>query len=395
MDCKNNRNISENRKIYSDKSHRPHRLQNRSKKVLAAVTVMMLTIMTAALLTACSPQSNEMNSTAENKQDKTDVSRESDTGSLSTEPVSKDVFAMDTYMTLTAYGEGASEALDKAEKEILRIEELVSTGIKTSEISQINQEGEAHVSKDTEELILRSRELYKDTDGVFDISIYPVMKAWGFTDQNYRIPDQAELAGLLDLMGADGISVENGHMSVSKEGMQIDLGGIAKGYTSGRVMDIFRENGIEHAVISLGGNVQTLNDKPDGSSWRVAIENPENTSDYIGILEVKNKAVITSGGYERYFEENGKIYHHIIDPSTGYPADSGLTSVTIVSEDGTLADGLSTSLFIMGKEKAEAYWRKHADRFDVIFVEEDGTVSVSEGIADAFTSDNKWQTIGR
>lgn len=174
------------------------------------------------------------------------------------------------------------------------------------------------------------------------------------------------------------------------EGVEIDLGGIAKGYTSGRIMAIFEKYGIQSGIVSLGGNVQLYGTKADGSPWKVAIQNPDTSTDaadYIGILEIKDKAVITSGGYERYFEQDGKTYHHILDPDTGYPAESGLTSVTIVSEDGTLADGLSTSLFIMGKKKALEYWRAHADSFDVILVEEDGTITLSEGIQDEFSSD--------
>ena len=116
---------------------------------------------------------------------------------------------------------------------------------------------------------------------------------------------------------------------------------------------------------------------------------PDEDRNYLGILQAKDKAVITSGGYERYFEKNGKNYHHIIDPSTGYPAENGLISVTIVSDDGTLADGLSTSLFIMGKEKAEKFWKKYSDKFDVILLTDDDQLYVSEGIADDFQSDYK------
>ena len=196
-------------------------------------------------------------------------------------------------------------------------------------------------------------------------------------------------------MGADNVLYDENKQEVTldKEGMKIDLGGIAKGYTSSKVMDIFKENGISSAVISLGGNVQALNGKPDGSDWRVAVENPADTENYLGVLSIKDKAVITSGGYERYFEQDGKTYHHIIDPSTGYPANNGLTSVTIVSDDGTLADGLSTSLFIMGPEKAQEYWKKHSDEFDTILVKDDGSILVSEGIADNFTSESDFMVI--
>ena len=196
-------------------------------------------------------------------------------------------------------------------------------------------------------------------------------------------------------MGADHVLYDEKKQEVTlnKEGMKIDLGGIAKGYTSSKVMDIFKENGISSAVISLGGNVQTLNGKPDGSDWRVAVENPADTGSYIGVLSIKDKVVITSGGYERYFKQDGKTYHHIIDPATGYPANNGLTSVTIVSDDGTLADGLSTSLFIMGPEKAQKYWKEHSDEFDTILVKDDGSILVSEGLAEYFTSESDFTII--
>ena len=137
--------------------------------------------------------------------------------------------------------------------------------------------------------------------------------------------------------------------------------------------------------MNLGGNVQTVGFKPDGSEWRIGIQDPEDENDMLGVVQTHDAAVITSGGYERNFEEDGVVYHHIIDPVTGYPADSGLISVTIVSEDGTLADGLSTSLFIMGKDKAIEYWKAHSKDFDFVLCEDDGTLVVSKGLKDKFT----------
>ncbi len=313
----------------------------------------------------------------------------------SEEPVTKEIFAMDTYMTLSAYGKNAAKALDVAEEEIKNIEELVSTGKDTSEISILNKGGSHKVSKTTGYMIERSLELYKKTNGAFDISIYPVMKIWGFTDQNYKIPDKKELKQTLKKVDASKVQYDSKSQQVTfkNKGMEIDLGGIAKGYTSDRVIEILKENGVDSAVISLGGNVKTLNKKPDGSDWRIAVEDPKDSSKFVGILTLSDKAVITSGGYQRYFEQDGQRYHHIIDPSTGYPANSGLTSVSIVAKDGTLADGLSTSLFIMGKEKASDYWREHSDEFDAVLVEDDGTVLVTEGLKDCFTSDSNWEVI--
>lgn len=302
---------------------------------------------------------------------------------------SQDIFAMDTYMTVTAYGEGASGAVSDAVAEIERLDALLSTGDENSEIYQINQNGGGSISEDTSYLLERALEIWKSTDGCFEIGIYPLMQAWGFTDDNYKVPDETTLKKLLPLADSSKITFDEKDRTVTfvQEGMEIDFGGIAKGYTSGRIMDIFREHGISSAMVSLGGNVQVLGTKTDGTKWRVAVQNPNDTESYLGVLETQDRAVITSGGYERYFEQDGKTYQHILDPKTGYPAESGLTSVTIVSADGTLADGLSTSLFVMGKEKAIAYWRAHKEEFDAILVEEDGTVSVTENIADSFTPD--------
>ena len=170
---------------------------------------------------------------------------------------------------------------------------------------------------------------------------------------------------------------------------EMDLGGIAKGYTSARVMEIFREYGITSGMVSLGGNVQTLNIRPDGKPWQIGIQNPNGQQgSLLAVLSVENKAVITSGGYERYFEEDGNTYIHILNPKTGYPADSGLVSVSVISENGMLADALSTSLYLMGEEQAAGYWRTHADEFDMILETEDGTLYVTEGISQEIQTDN-------
>ena len=359
-----------------------------------AVAMLLATVFTAGMLSGCGTSGDtEKSKNDSRKAVEQTTQAEADTNSKAQneedKSESRDIFAMDTYMTLTAYGKNAKKALDAAVDEINNIEQLVSTGIDSSEVSQINKNGKGSVSETTGYLIKRSKEIYDSTNGVFDITIYPIMQAWGFPTENYRVPGKKELKKLRGLMGADHVLYDEKKQEVTlnKEGMKIDLGGIAKGYTSSKVMDIFKENGISSAVISLGGNVQTLNGKPDGSDWRVAVENPADTGSYIGVLSIKDKAVITSGGYERYFKQDGKTYHHIIDPSTGYPAENGLVSVTIVSSDGTLADGLSTSLFIMGEEKAAEFWKAHSNEFEAIFATDDGTIYVTEGLKDSFTTD--------
>lgn len=342
-------------------------------------------------LTACSGvgTTKEVADTAETENTEvSDKQTETTENSDNSKESSRDIFAMDTYLTVTAYGEYGEEAVDAAEEEILRLDTLLSTGDEDSEIAKINLKHGGSLSKDTEYLIDRSQELYKSTDGAFDIAIYPVMEAWGFTTRDYRVPGQEELEELLKETDLSELQLDTEAHTVSMpENMEIDLGGIAKGYTSARLMDLYREHGVTSGMVNLGGNVQVLGTKPDGSLWRVAVQSPDEEWDYLGIVSIQDKAVITSGGYERYFEEDGVTYHHIIDPATGYPADSGLTSVTVVSVDGTLADGLSTSLFIMGAEKAEAYWRDHTEEFDMILLTDGKELLVTEGLEDSFETD--------
>lgn len=392
--------------------------------------------------------------------------------------VSMDVFAMDTYMNLLAYGDRAEEAVTAAAQEIHKIDDMLSTGNPDSEISRLNAAGQGEVSETVVMLVEQSQSLYKQTEGLFDIAIYPVMKCWGFPTQDYKVPAKEELDAALKLADVSRITigsipaspaaesaetsaapastsaaaVENpdasaetsapaaeaaaegdtaaeqaapatevaaegntaadqaaaaaeagaetgaanpasAQITLGMPGMEIDLGGIAKGYTSSRVMEVFKEYGIEHGIVSLGGNVQALGTKKNGKAWRVAIQNPESELDYLGVLEIEDKCVITSGGYERFFEQDGVRYHHIIDPRTGYPADSGIISATIISKDGTLADGLSTSLFIMGLEKAEKYWRANSDQFDFILEDKSGKLYVSEGVAGSLTTEAEMEVV--
>jgi thiamine biosynthesis lipoprotein len=305
----------------------------------------------------------------------------------------RDIFAMDTYMTLTGYGERSEEAIEAAVQEIERLDEMLSVGNEESEISIINQNGSGTISEDTAIMLEEAISLYETTEGAFDITVYPLMEAWGFTTQNFRVPEEDELNTLLNAVDASAITYdsETGLVTLG-ENQGIDFGGIAKGYASSRIMEIFEEYGLVSGMVSLGGNVQCYSTKTDGTPWKCGIVNPEdaeNTSDLMGIVSIVDKAVITSGGYERFFEdeETGEVYHHILNPSTGYPANSGLTSVTIVSSNGMLADGLSTSIYIMGLEKASDYWRQYGDAFDMVLMTEDGTVYITEGLKDSFTTE--------
>lgn len=297
----------------------------------------------------------------------------------------KQIFAMDTVMNFTAYGKNCEEAVDAAVREVQRLDALLSTGDDSSEISILNRTGSGRgLSNDTTAIFHRGLEIYEDTDGLFDFTVYPLMCLWGFPTKEYHVPSPEELQEVLPLVDASKVRVgEDGMGEVCLgEGQQADLGGIAKGYASDRVMEIYGEYGVASGMVSLGGNVQVLGAKPDHSAWRVGIRDPENDrGEMAAVLEAENCAVVTSGGYERYFTEDGNIYIHILDPRTGCPVDGDLASVTVVSEDGTLADALSTSLYIMGFEEAVSYWRENADRFDMVLITEDGKLYATRGIA--------------
>lgn len=341
-------------------------------------------VVASMLLTGCGTASNTKNTGSASETQTTNS-----TTASSTQPVSQEIFAMDTYMTVTAYGDNAQKGVTDAVAEIQRLDNLLSIGKEDSEISKLNKSGSAALSDDTAVMVAKALDLYNSTGGAFDITVLPLMELWGFTTQEYYVPTEDEIQSALQRVGADKLTWDESTKTLTLgDKQEIDLGGIAKGFTSSRIMEIFKKDGVTCGMVSLGGNVHLLGTKQDGSAWRVGIQDPNNTDDMLGVLEANDCAVITSGAYERNFEKDGVTYHHIIDPATGKPSNSGLTSVTIVSKDGTLADGLSTSLFVMGKDKAIAYWKQHADEFDTILVDKDRNVYITEGIAGNFSPDS-------
>ena len=292
------------------------------------------------------------------------------------------LLAMDTVMELTAYGPEGEGALDEAQALIQELEGLMSATDPDSQITALNQGQTVTLSPPVRELLAQALELCGATDGALDITIYPVVRAWGFPNEQYQVPDPTALAQLLERVDYAQVTLSGDALTLP-EGMELDLGAVAKGYAGDRVMELFHQAGVTCAYINLGGNVQTLGASPDGDPWRIGIQDPEGSS-YLAVVEVTDQAVVTSGMYQRYFEQDGVRYGHILDPDTGSPADSALSSVTIVSPSGTLADGLSTALFVLGREGAEALWRSRDD-FDFVLVGQDGTVTISEGIEDGFS----------
>lgn len=307
----------------------------------------------------------------------------------STDTATAEFFAMNTYMTVTAYGPEAREAADAAKSEVYDLENRLSRTIESGDIARVNAgsgRGPVKVSSETFGLVASALRYSEETGGAFDITIAPVMDLWGFTDGNYRVPSDDEIADVLPLVGHEGVVLDEDNRTVelTKPGMKLDLGGIGKGYASDRVQEVMREYDITAGLISLGGNVAVFGSKADGSPFRIAIADPGDPASYLGVLTATGVSVITSGGYERNFTENGKTYIHIMDPDTGRPAESDLASVSIITADGVQGDSLSTALFVMGRDRALDYWRGHRD-FDFVLVTVSGEVLASDGLEGIFS----------
>mgnify|MGYP002509769920 FL=1 len=302
--------------------------------------------------------------------------------SIRTQPLERTFFAMDTVMSVRLYDGGGEDLLDAAENRVKELERLLSVTDSGSEVYALDRTGAAVLSPDTAELLAGALELCQRTDGALDISIYPVLRVWGFTTGEYSVPTQEDLAALLPLVDHAQIELE-GTSAALLPGMEIDLGSVAKGYTGDVLSAYLKENGVTSALLDLGGNIQAVGSKRDGSPWRVAIRNPAGEGS-IGVVEARDRAVVTSGGYERYFEQAGIRYWHILDPQTGAPVRNGLASVTVVGDSGLTCDGLSTALFVMGLEDALDHWRLHRD-FEAVFVLEDGSVTITAGLEGSFS----------
>ena len=306
------------------------------------------------------------------------------------------VYAMDTVMNLTVYGESAASALERAEQELHTLDEAVlSRTAEGSELSALNASDGAAVHYGSDDalpaLIQTALAISDATDGAFDPTLAPVLDAWGFTKDERRVPPEDELLSLLSRTGRDKVALTedaDGWTVTLLDGAQLDLGGIAKGYAADLLRAQLAAEGVTSATLDLGGDVFVMGKKSDGSDWRVAVKDPADTDSYIGILTASDKFVVTSGVYERYFEENGVRYHHIIDPATGRPAESGLVSVTVVCENGAWADALSTACFVLGTDGALTLRKSLAAQgtdFELILVTDDGRVLYTDGLASSFT----------
>lgn len=310
-------------------------------------------------------------------------------------PVKKEFFALDTVINLTLYGDNADKAAQAAYGEIKRLENLFSTTAEDSDIYKINSCSGSFVkvSKDTVNIILLAKKLSEKTNGDFDISVYPIVKSWGFTTENYNVPDDNTLEELKKKVDYSKIDVDEEKSAVKiQKGMAIDLGAVAKGYITQKVGEVLKANGETAAIINLGGNIMTLGEKSNGEQWNVAVTDPFNTNNTCCTIKIKETSVITSGSYQRFFERNGKRYHHIIDPKTGKPGDSGLVSATVITDNPIVGDALSTAFFIKGKDEILKEYNKYND-VDFILIDENKNIYVSKSLENAINPVGEYSNI--
>lgn len=291
-------------------------------------------------------------------------------------------FAMDTVMSVTAYGDTSLSSTDISAL-LTEYEAKWSVTKEGSEIYAANLGETVQLSPETAELVRFALEMNSVTGGALDITVYPVLREWGFTTGEYAVPSPERIAELLELTGCDKVQLTGSTLSLS-EGAQIDLGAVAKGYTGDLLCGLLRSEGVTSALLDLGGNIHTIGSSPDGRPWRLGIRDPFGEGN-IAVLQLSDKAAVTSGGYERFFTENGVDYCHIIDPKTGKPAESGLVSVTIVGEQGRLCDALSTAVYVMGAEEAVKLWQSLGG-FDMILITESGDMLITEGLESSLTT---------
>ena len=305
------------------------------------------------------------------------------------EPVESTTFAMDTVMNFTLYGE-KKQAVDTVKPllagGVSALEKILSATEEGSDIARLNRRGAGGVGAETAEVLAKALELCEATGGALDITAYPAVKAWGFTQEEHRVPSPAELEALAEKIDYTAVKLEGDAVALP-EGVEMDLGAVAKGWAGDLLAEVVRANGISSALLDLGqSTIAAVGAKPDGSPWRIGVVDPARPGAYFAVVELEDMAMGTSGGYQRYFEQDGEIYWHILDPETAAPARSGLASVTVASPSAFLCDGLSTALFVMGLEDGAQFWRDHPELdFEAVFVTEDGEIYRTAGLEGRFS----------
>lgn len=306
------------------------------------------------------------------------------------EPVKRTEMLMGTVISVTLYDSTDESILDKVFDKVKNLEETFSINETGTEVDKINDNAgiePVKVSDDTIEVV-KEGIYYSDlSHGKFDITIGPLVKLWNIPDRPTEdIPTQDELNLVLPLTNYKDVVIDEANKTVflTRPGMMLDLGGIAKGYAADVISKMLTDEGVKSAIIDLGGNIFAHGEKVSGDDWKIGIQNPfSNRGEIVGAISVKNKSIVTSGIYERYIEVDGVKYHHILNPETGYPYENDIAGITIISDKSTTGDALSTSVFALGIEEGMKFVEE-LDDVDAIFVTKEKGIYVTSGIKDNF-----------
>ena len=300
--------------------------------------------------------------------------------------IDRQTFAMGTFVNITVYRNEEEQYIQPCFSEVQRLENALSVNLGDSEISQINRSHTGKVSEDTKEILIRALDFAQKSEGVFDPCILPLKRLWDIENhtEGQPLPTKEEVRETLLHTGYSNIHLQGDSVTLSDGG--IDLGGIAKGYAADACAEILEKNGVEKAIVNIGGNVRVI------GSWNatIGVKDPRGEDGALVMsLPVNEASLVTSGDYERYFIQDGVRYHHIFDTKTGYPASSGVLSVTVLCPDGTTADALSTILFVMGPEKGQEFLQEWDYDAQAAWIMEDQTIVLTEGMRELVTIESE------
>lgn len=329
---------------------------------------------------------------------------DADTSTTGNQPISISSIKLNTAVQITIYDSQDKALLDDCLALCDKYELIFSRTNEKSELYKLNHRKDVsdgdfstdgqttpypvsgtadtwHISEDLAALLSEGLDITKESDGAFDIAIAPLTSLWDFTAEDPRVPDDAAIQKALPLCSSDGVTIDGQDITLPSDDIQFDVGAIAKGYIADRLKDFLMKKGVKSAIINLGGNVLCIGSKPDGTPFKIGIQKPfADRNETEAVMDITGKSVVSSGIYERCFKQNGKLYHHILNPQTGYPYDNGLISVTIISDQSVDGDALSTTCFALGLEDGLKFAEKKG--VQAVFITEDYELHYTDGFRD-------------
>ena len=329
---------------------------------------------------------------------------DADTSTTGNEPISINSIKLNTAVQITIYDSQDKALLDDCLALCDKYELVFSRTNEKSELYKLNHRKDTsdkdpnadgqttpypvsgtadtwHISEDLASLLSEGLSITRESDGAFDIAIAPLTSLWDFTAEDPKVPDDAAIQKVLPLCSSDGVTIDGQDITLPSDDIQFDVGAIAKGYIADRLKDFLVKKGVNSAIINLGGNVLCIGSKPDGTPFKVGIQKPfADRNETEAVMDITGKSVVSSGIYERCFKQGGKLYHHILNPQTGYPYDNGLISVTIISDQSVDGDALSTTCFALGLEDGLKFAEKKG--VQAVFITEDYELHYTDGFQD-------------